>query len=98
MKYVVDIDGTICTQEKNYHDAKPKKEKIKMFNRLYDEGNTIWYFTARGTETDIDWRFVTEKQFEKWNVKYHKLIFKKPSADIYIGDRMHNIDDFDLKI
>ena len=54
---------------------------------------TIVYFTARGYETGIDWRDVTEQQFKKWGVKYHNLIFGKPSADIYIGDKMYNVTD-----
>jgi hypothetical protein len=35
----------------------------------------------------MDWRPVTEKQFERWGVLYHKLVFGKPSADVYIDDR-----------
>ena len=29
MKYVIDIDGTICTQEKNYADAMPLLNRIE---------------------------------------------------------------------
>jgi len=87
MKYVVDIDDTICSHEKDYRDAQPFNNIISHFNKLYDEGHTIWYFTARGTETGIDWREVTEKQFEQWGVKYHNLLFGKPSADIYVDDK-----------
>ena len=39
---------------------------IQKINEFYDAGNTIIYWTARGTGTGIDWREVTEKQFEKW--------------------------------
>lgn len=95
-KYVIDIDGTICDLSKDcidYSKAEPIKEKIERFNRLYNAGNTIVYFTARGYETGIDWRAVTELQFKKWGVKYHRLIFGKPSADIYIGDKMYNVMD-----
>jgi uncharacterized HAD superfamily protein len=92
LKYVIDIDGTICTQEDDYEDAKPLKENIERFNKLYDEGHTVWYFTARGTETGIDWTETTKTQFEKWGVKYHELLFGKPSADVYIDDRCENIN------
>ena len=27
------------------------------------------------------------KQLKKWDVKYHKLIFGKPSFDLYIDDK-----------
>ena len=30
---------------------------------------------------------VTMKQLKKWKVKYHKLIFGKPSFDLYIDDK-----------
>ena len=92
MKIVIDIDNTICTQEEDYSKAKPFKSRIDKVNKMYDMGNEVVYFTARGSETGIDWRDVTEKQFEKWGVKYHKLIFGKPSADIYIDDKSKSDD------
>ena len=30
---------------------------------------------------------MTMKQLKKWNVKHHKLIFGKPSSDLYIDDK-----------
>lgn len=97
MKYVIDIDGTICSQEKKYADAIPFLDRIEKINKLYDEGHIIVYFTARGTETGIDWRKVTEKQFFVWGVKYHDLIFGKPSADYYLDDRMLSLETIDRK-
>ena len=48
-RYCVDIDGTICTPTvgRDYHKAEPWKDRIKVLNKLYDEGNYIIYFTAR---------------------------------------------------
>ena len=51
----VDIDETICNREASsdfgvvhdYTKAKPIKENIAKINKLYDEGNTIVYWTAR---------------------------------------------------
>lgn len=97
MKYVVDIDGTICTQVENYAEAMPLLNRIEKINQLYDEGHTVIYFTARGTETGIDWREITERQFKMWGVKYHDLIFGKPAADYYLDDRMLNLDTIDRK-
>ena len=52
MRYVVDIDGTICTpgktEETRYTEALPIQSRIDKINRLYDEGHTIVYLTARG--------------------------------------------------
>ena len=30
---------------------------------------------------------ITLKQLKKWDVKYHKLIFGKPSFDLFIDDK-----------
>ena len=86
--YVIDIDNTICSQEKDYSKAKPFKDVIEKINKLYDEGNIIKFFTARGNLTKVDWREITENQLKDWGVKYHSLIFGKPFGDIYIDDRM----------
>ena len=86
--YCIDIDGTICSVEEiDYSLAKPFKGRINQINKLYDLGNTIIYFTARGYVTGIDWRDVTLKQFKEWGVKFNELKFGKPNADIYIDDK-----------
>ena len=45
MRYVVDIDGTICipgpTDETRYDQALPIQDRIDEINKLYDEGHTI---------------------------------------------------------
>lgn len=94
-KYVIDIDGTICTQDAlNYKNAVPKYDVIAKINKLYDEGNQIILFTARGYETKFDWSEITTYQLDKWNVKYHDLIFGKPSADVYVDDKACHVNDF----
>lgn len=93
--YVVDIDGTICnTKHGNYFSSTPIKERIEKLNKLYDDGNTIIYHTARGFKSGINWREHTEKQLTEWGVKYHKLFIKKPYGDIYIGDKYISEIDF----
>jgi uncharacterized HAD superfamily protein len=98
MKYVIDIDGTICTHERDYSKAKPFMKRIKKINRLYTKGNEIIFHTARGYETRKDWLEITENQLKKWNVNYHKLIMNKPSADVYIDDKAINSENFDWEI
>ena len=90
MKYVIDIDGTICSQEPNYSDAQPYLKIINHINKLFEDGHIIWLFTARGTDTGIDWSVMTMNQLEAWGIKYHKLLFGKPSADKYIDDKAVN--------
>ena len=84
MIYFVDIDDTICRKSSegytDYENSQPLPERIAIINKLYDEGNTVVYWTARGSGTGIDWREVTEKQFAEWGVKYHDLRFGKPHS------------------
>lgn len=92
----VDIDETICKSPENrdYSEALPLYKRINRINKLYDSGNKIIYWTARGTGSGIDWREVTEKQFEKWGVKYHDLKFGKPIYDLFIDDKNINSEEF----
>ena len=93
----IDIDGTICNTPDvtDYSKSYPIKENIKIANDLFDKGHTIIYWTARGTKTGIDWKDVTEKQFQKWGVKYHELKFGKPNYDLFIDDKNINTNDWD---
>ena len=51
MNIYVDIDETICyyENEREYHLAKPIVSNINKINKLFDEGNQITYYTARGS-------------------------------------------------
>lgn len=86
--YCFDIDGTICTTEgANYATAAPILERIVVVNRLFEEGNRVIFFTARGSMTGIDWQDLTRNQLSVWGVKYHELLLGKPHADIYVDDK-----------
>lgn len=105
--YCVDIDGVIahdngtCGKCK-YESCTPIKKNIEKINKLYDEGNYIKYFTARGMGTYKDdaqlakarWESLTQLQLSVWGCKYHELIMGKPSADYYIDDKAVNSNDF----
>jgi hypothetical protein len=91
----VDIDDTIChTQGFEYSSAVPIPEAINKVNRLYDDGDTIVYWTARGTFTGIDWRELTERQLKEWGAKYTELKFGKPVYDLFIDDKNMNSRDW----
>ena len=103
MTYVVDIDGTICSNTYGkYAEAIPKKDRIKKINSLYNDGHTIIYLTARGMGRSKDNIYeaynelysFTENQLKEWGCKYHKIIFGKPSADVYIDDKGINDENF----
>ncbi len=98
MIYCFDLDGTICIQttSSKYHEAAPIPEMVKKINKLFDDGNTIKIFTARGGTTALDWEKFTESQLSDWGVKYHELIMGKPSADFYIDDKSMSPGEFIL--
>lgn len=104
MKYIVDIDGTICTAvlSGNYLEASPIVSHIEKINKLYDEGHTIVYLTARGMGryndnsqlVEQEFYELTSDQLETWGCKYHKLMLGKPSGDFYIDDKGINSNEF----
>lgn len=89
-RFVFDIDGVIAMKREDldYGQAGPNERMIRIVNQLYEWGNQIVLFTARGYVTGIDWRAVTEKQMRDWGVKYHELHMGKPNADFYVDDKM----------
>ena len=88
----VDIDGTICTL--NSSDGEKKKKKnIDKINKLYDEGHTIIYWTARGTVTKIDWIELTRQQLYDWGCKCHDVRVGKPQYDLWIDDKSMRIEE-----
>jgi CMP-N,N'-diacetyllegionaminic acid synthase len=89
-RFVVDIDGVIASlaPQNEYALAEPLTDAIAVVNRLYELGNTIILFTARGSLTGRDWAATTREQMERWGVRYHELRFGKPHADYYIDDRL----------
>ena len=95
----VDIDETICEHPtsdgpRDYSKAKPLVERIDKINKLYDEGNTIVYWTARGTVTGLNWRALTEIQLNTWGAKYHDLKLGKPHYDLFIDDKNINSETY----
>ena len=92
----IDIDETICItpESRDYSLATPISENIEKANRLYDEGNTIVYWTARGSTSGLDWTQVTQDQLKSWGVKYHDLRLGKPMYDLFICDKAMNTEDW----
>lgn len=115
-RYCFDIDGTICTPGEGcgtcrYEGATPKKDRIKMVNKLYDEGHYIIYMTARAMGRNKDKPHeeaskaahkllypLTQAQLNMWGCKYHELIMGKPHADLFIDDKGISDEDFFRKI
>jgi capsule biosynthesis phosphatase len=107
MKTIIfDIDNTITrTIGTKYDLAKPIKSRIKMINKLYDQGNIIKIFTSRymgkcnGNIQLIKKKFYnkTVNQLNNWGLKYHNLIMGKPIFDIFVDDKAFNSKDKKLK-
>lgn len=92
----VDIDGTITKSSvgKNYAASEPVQEHIDKINKLYDEGHTIIYWTARGRVTGLDWRELTMQQLTDWGCKFHDVILNlKPAYDLLIDDKSRRIEE-----
>ena len=94
--YFIDIDDTICrlSVPQDYPTAFPIPSAIAKVNKLYEQGHTIVFWTARGTLSGIDWRQLTEEQLLSWGVQYHELRFGKPAYDYFIDDKNINSRDW----
>ncbi len=94
MNIFVDIDGTICrTQGTEYNYAEPIDKNIDIINEMFDKGERITYWTARGTVLGTDFSELTRYQLQTWGCKYHELRFGKPAYDLLICDKVVNIKD-----
>lgn len=95
MIYIIDIDNTICkTHMSDYTSADPYIERINKINELYDSGNVIIYWTARGGSSGIDWSELTKTQLKKWGCKYSELRMGKPSYDVWVDDKAFNSEEW----
>lgn len=95
MKYIVDIDGTICNNTYgDYPNAQPIYSRISHFNKLYDEGNEIHYWTARGGNSGLDWTELTMKQISEWGAKFTTCKTGKPSYDVWVDDKAFNVEAY----
>ena len=96
MTIIVDIDETICrtSDSREYERSEPILENIEKINKLYDEGHRIIYWTARGTNSGVDWNDLVHEQLNRWGAKYHEASCGKPHYDLFICDKAINCDTF----
>lgn len=102
--FSIDIDGTVCEEYapdgveiRPITKRLPFKDRIEKINKLYDEGNYIIYYTARGLKSgrgEQHYRPITEQQLGEWGCKYHELVFKSHDIDIFVDDRSIHPDQF----
>lgn len=103
MRYVFDLDGTLCTlTDGHYEEAHPYVDRIEKVNKLYEQGHHITVNTARGMSrfsNDSDrardaFEKLTRGQLESWGLKFHDLFLGKPAGDVYIDDKALKDDDY----
>lgn len=91
-----DLDNTICLSDiNNYKKSKPIKKNINLINFLFYKGYYIKIFTSRFMGRSKENKNLAKKkgfnftknQLKKWGLKYNKLIFGKPSYDLFIDDK-----------
>jgi hypothetical protein len=95
MKIGIDVDGTVLTQANfrsgsgTYHLAQPIPGAVEAVNKLYSEGHTIIFHTARHNLNDI---LLAKEQLEEFGFRYHHLVAGKPGCDVFIDDRAMTFD------
>ena len=85
MKIIVDLDGTICTEEKQFSRSLAKvnvgaREALKLLKK---KGYTLIIYSARTWaeyELTIDW-------LKRNKIPFDQLILGKPQGDYWIDDR-----------
>jgi histidinol phosphatase-like enzyme len=101
--YCFDIDGVICqTNGSNYLQSRPIYSSIKKINEFYSNNNRIIIFTSRFMGRSNENVMIARKkgyrltynQLKKWKVKFHKLIFGKPSYDFIVDDKAINFKNW----
>lgn len=95
MKYIVDIDNTIClTSNSDYENSQPLPDRILKINELYESGHEIHYWTARGSNSKINWLPLTLKQLADWGCKYTSAKTGKPAYDTWIDDKAISAEQY----
>jgi len=85
MQIIVDLDGTICSEEKTFSRslAKVKDGARDALRKLYNDGNTIIIYSARSwMEYEMTFDWLTNNK-----IPFHQLVLGKPIGDVWIDDR-----------
>jgi ribonucleotide monophosphatase NagD (HAD superfamily) len=93
MVILIDIDGTICTEESPSDRplALPLPGAIEGVNRLVDAGHTVILWTGRGW----DQYRMTKHWLDEHGFRYDQLLMGKPIANLIIDDRARRFAGWD---
>jgi CMP-N,N'-diacetyllegionaminic acid synthase len=104
-----DLDDVICYRPNGYEHLGPQKydhcqpnlEVIDLINDLYEEGNKIVIYTARGM-SQFNGNILliyselytkTINQLNAWELKYDHLVMGKIHYDVFVDDKALNYSD-----
>ena len=101
-----DLDDVICFRSNGYEHLGPNKydycepdqNVIDLVNSLYDDGNKIVIYTARGMSQYkgnvaliySELYSKTIQQLNDWGLKYNQLVMGKIHYDLLIDDKVLN--------
>lgn len=104
-----DIDDVLLARDKSndfkgvekYKFCTPIVHNINLINQCYEKGFYIKLYTSRGmTSLNGDLKEIQDKispitieALQKYNIKYHEIIFGKEHFDLLIDDKALNIND-----
>lgn len=108
MRFVLDIDGTICPvkgKDEKYEDLVPYEnilEKMKYYN---DNGAKITLYTSRNMNSyngnigmiNANTAKILLEWLEKWDIPYDEIVYGKPwpgHKGFYVDDRSVRPDEF----
>tara|TARA_B100001250_G_C19702982_1_gene745609 strand:- start:110 stop:418 length:309 start_codon:yes stop_codon:yes gene_type:complete len=93
MKIIIDLDGTICSEEKFEDRAKAKviKGARRTIDILKKKGNKITIYSARPWSQYE----MTKKWLKKNKIKFDYLLLGKPIGDYWIDDRSLNFKNWE---
>ena len=83
--------------EKAVINVEPKEQAVEMVNILKEEGNQIYFITARFSSEKFDVEKLTKEWLAKYNIQYDKLILNSQNKllaatenhiDIFIDDNI----------
>lgn len=103
-KILVDLDETLFRYDgsREYHHALPIQKNIEKVNALYDAGKYIIAWTARGGNSGICHRELTERQLKEFGVRYNELStgtsgnYIKAAHDLILDDKAMSIERLDV--
>lgn len=108
-----DLDDVICHRSKQYEHLGPNKYNycepdqcvVDLVNSLYEEGNKIVIYTARGMSQYSgnvaliysELYSKTIEQLNAWGLKYDQLVMGKIHYDLLIDDKALNSSEMTLE-